>query len=86
MLQIILKVNRIIYSYAVKITDEPYQLLSGNEILKQTARITFRDVNKNIIERKKFGVTDIEWLYEQINKGKSIDISQQYIKNFSSKK
>ena len=77
-----MKVNRIIYSYAVKITDEDFVLNSG-ETLIQTARVTFRDFNKNIIEKKKYGVVDINQLYEKINKGDEINISNCYINNFS---
>ena len=53
-----MKVNRVIHTYAVKITDEPFTLLSGR-VLESTARITYRDINKNIIERKKYGVVDL---------------------------
>ena len=80
-----MNVNRVIYSYATKITDKQFILPSG-KILQQTARVTFRDVNKNIIERREYGVTDIDKLYTDINNGKDIDISNQYIKNFSSTK
>ena len=45
-----MKVNRVIHTYAVKITDEPFTLISG-KVMDSTARITFRDINKNIIER-----------------------------------
>ena len=78
-----MKVKRVINSYAVKITDEPF-LLSSGQNMQQTARLTFRDVNQNIIERKKYGVSDINWLYEQINHGEQINLSQHYVKNFSS--
>ena len=77
-----MKVNRVIYTYAVKITDEPFELTNG-DILSQTARITFRDINKNIIEKKKYGVADLNILYKKINEKKSIDLSNCYVKNFS---
>lgn len=78
-----MKVNRVIHTYAVKITDEPFTLLNGR-VLESTARITYRDINKNIIERKKYGVIDLNDLYEKINNNESIDLSNCYINNFSS--
>ena len=78
-----MKVNRVIHTYAVKITDEPFTLISG-KVMDSTARITFRDINKNIIERKKYGVVDLDDLYEKIHNKESIDISNCYINNFSS--
>lgn len=80
-----MNVNRVKYSYATKIIDEKFILPSG-KVLEQTARVTFRDINKNIIERRKYGVADIKKLYTDINNGRNIDISNQYIKNFSSTK
>ena len=77
-----MKVNRAIHTYAVKITDEEFTLPSGN-VLAKTARITFRDINKNIIERKKYGVIDTHSLYEKINNNESINVSNCYINNFS---
>ena len=50
-----MKVNRVIHTYAVKITDEPF-ITSNGEVMSQTARITFRDINKNVVEKKKYGV------------------------------
>ena len=78
-----MKVNRVIHTYAVKITDEPFTLLNGR-VLESTARITYRDINKNIIERKKYGVVDLNDLYEKIHNNESIDLSNCYINNFSS--
>ena len=44
-----MKLNRVVFSYTIKITDEPFDF--GNDRkCEQTARITFRDSNKNIIE------------------------------------
>ena len=77
-----MKVNRVIHTYAVKITDEPFKLANGEELV-QTARITYRDINKNIIEKKKYGVADLDHIYKKINENKSIDLSSCYIKNFS---
>ena len=77
-----MKVNRVIHTYAVKITDEPFSISNG-EVMSQTARITFRDINKNIVEKKKYGVADLEIIYKRIHEGKSIDLSNCYIKNFS---
>ena len=77
-----MKVSRVIHTYAVKVTDEPYTLSSG-EIMASTARITFRDFNKNIIERKKYGVADLEDIYKKIHNNESIDLSNCYVNNFS---
>ena len=77
-----MKVNRVIQTYAVKITDEPFELSNG-KILNQTARITFRDINKNIIEKKKYGVPELDDIYKKINHGQSLELSNCYIKNFS---
>jgi len=77
-----MKLNRVVFSYAIKITDEQFD--TGNDrMCEQTARITFRDSNKNIIEKRKYGVIDIESLYDKINKGEDIDLTHCYISNFS---
>jgi len=78
-----MKLNRVVFSYTLKITDESFDF--GNDRkCEQTARITFRDSNKNIIEKRKYGVIDIDALYESINKGDDIDLTHCYIGNFSS--
>ena len=78
-----MKLNRVVFSYTIKITDESFDF--GNDRkFEQTARITFRDSNKNIIEKRKYGVIDIDALSESINKGDNIDLTHCYIGNFSS--
>ena len=46
-----MKLNRVVFSYAIKITDEPFDR-ENEKTCEQTARITFRDSNKNIIENE----------------------------------
>lgn len=77
-----MKLNRVVYSYAVKITDEMMDLEDGRKTT-QTARITFRDKNKNIIERRKYGVIELEEIIEKIKNEEEINISRCYVKNFS---
>ena len=78
-----MKLNRVVFSYTIKITDESFDFANDRKC-EQTARITFRDSNKNIIEKRKYGVIDINSLYESINKGEDIDLTNCYISNFSS--
>lgn len=74
--------NRIVFSYALKITDEPFETGTG-KICDQTARITFRDSNKNIVEKRKYGVVTPDDLYEKIHAGKEINLTHCYVNNFS---
>ncbi len=73
--------RKTIYSYAIKFTDEPLRC-EGKEY-SQTARISLRDENKNLLEKRKYGVFDLEVLYETIHKGLDLDISNCLIHNFS---
>ncbi len=77
-----MKIYRLIQSYSIKILKEEFKLSNG-EVLDRTARISFNDSNNNLIERRKYGVFDTEKIYELINEGKEIDVSNCYIKNFS---
>ena len=77
-----MKFNRIVYSYAVKITDEKMDLEDGR-VTTQTARVTFRDENKNIIERRKYGVIELSEIIEKIKTDENINVSRCYVKNFS---
>ncbi|MBM77275.1 MAG: hypothetical protein CL846_02220 [Crocinitomicaceae bacterium] len=77
-----MKIYRFIHSYSIKILKEEFQLSNG-DILERTAKISFNDAHNNLIERRKYGVIDKEKLYELINSGKEIDVSNCYVKNFS---
>ncbi|MFT7157768.1 MAG: hypothetical protein ACI8Q1_002792, partial [Parvicella sp.] len=70
-----------ISSYALKITDEVFEL--NGKTYSQTARISLRDQNKNLIEKRKYGVINLEELYSKINAGADIDISGCLLHNFS---
>ncbi len=74
--------NRVVFSYAVKVTEEPFDLGDGR-VYSQTARVTFRDSNKNIVEKRKYAVVLPEDLYECINNGEDINVSNCFVHNFS---
>ena len=76
-----MKSTKIIYSYASKITDEVCH--HNGKDYQQTARISFRDATKNLIEKKKMPVVSLEVLYDQINKKESIDLEGCFVSNFS---
>ena len=76
-----MKARKTIYSYTVKITDEPIEI--KGVLYTQTARVSLRDKNKNLLERKKFAVVDVQDIYQKIFLGESIDIEQCFITNFS---
>ena len=77
-----MKIYQFIQNYSIEILDEPFALDNGNE-LNQTANITFTDINNNLIEKKKYGVIDIVDIYEKINNGSAVDVSQCFVKDFS---
>ncbi len=68
-------------SYSIKISDEPFD--NGLFSLPQTAVILFRDGNRNVVKKEKYGVLDSKELYKKIVAGEPINISNCYIKNFS---
>ena len=49
----------------------------------ETAKISFFDINNNLIETKKYGIVNLDVIYDKILKQEPIDISRCYIKNFS---
>jgi hypothetical protein len=77
-----LKIYRYIQNYKVEILKESF-VLSEERNLKNTAKISFYDVNNNLIDTKKYGVVDLETIYNKIIDKESIDVSKCYIKNFS---
>lgn len=77
-----MKIYRYIQNYNIEILDVPFELDNGISF-KQTAKITFTDINNNLIEKKNYGVIDTELIYDKITKGEPIDISRCLIRNFS---
>ena len=77
-----MKIYQYIQNYKIEVVNKPFTLENGIE-LKQTAKITFTDINNNLIERKDYGVIDIESIYESIHKKDSVDVSQCLVRNFS---
>jgi hypothetical protein len=77
-----MKIYRYIQNYSIEIIDSPFVLESGKELSK-TAKITFLDINNNLIEKKDYGVIDVESIYDKINKGKPIDVSRCLVRGFS---
>ena len=70
-----MKIYRYIQNYNIEILDVPFELDKGM-LFKQTAKITFTDINNNLIEKKNYGVIDTESIYDKITKGEPIDISK----------
>ena len=77
-----MKIYQYIQNYSIEVVDKPFVLENGIE-LEQTAKITFSDINNNLIERKDYGVIDIDNIYESIYNGDSVDVSQCLVRNFS---
>ena len=77
-----MKIYRYIQNYKVEILKEPFKLSESN-ILSHTAKISFYDINNNLIDTKKYGVIQLEKIYDQIFKKEAVDISRCYVKNFS---
>ena len=77
-----MKIYRYIQNYSIEIIDEPFNLDNGIE-LNQTAKITFCDINNNLIEKKDYGVINVSEIYKKINEGTAIDVSQCFVKDFS---
>ena len=77
-----MKIYRYIQNYKVEILKEPFKLSESNN-LSHTAKISFYDINNNLIDTKKYGVIQLEKIYDQISKKEAVDISRCYVKNFS---
>ena len=77
-----MKIYRYIQNYSIEIIEQPFNLDSGVE-LNQTAKITFSDINNNLIEKKDYGVVNVTEIYEKIFEGKAVDVSQCFVKDFS---
>ena len=77
-----MKIYRYIQNYKVQILKESFQLNEENSFAS-TAKISFYDINNNLIDTKKYGVIELENIYNKINNKESIDLSKCYIKNFS---
>ena len=77
-----MKIYRYIQNYKVQILEESF-VLDNEDTLASTAKISFYDINNNLIDTKKYGVVDLENIYNKILKKESIDVSKCYIKNFS---
>lgn len=77
-----MKIYRFIQNYKVEILKEAFSLESGLNFL-ETAKISFFDINNNLIETKKYGVVQLQFIYEKIHKNEPLDLSRCYIKNFS---
>ena len=77
-----MKIYRYIQNYKVQILEESF-ILKEDSTLTSTAKISFYDINNNLIDTKKYGVVKLEDIYDKILKKESIDVSKCYIKNFS---
>jgi hypothetical protein len=71
-------------TYDVEKTDEPFVLPSGEEV-SQTAKVSFRKENGDILFSISLGVVEPETLYEQVSKGEPVQLEKCYIENFSLK-
>lgn len=76
-----MRVAKKIVSYSVKVAVEEIDI--NGKRYPQTARVSFRDETKNLVRRKKLAVVDIQKLYQAINNGEEIDISECLVHNFS---
>lgn len=68
-------------SYSIKISETPFD--NGLFSLPQTAVIIFRDANRNVVKKETYGVLEAQNIYDKIQAGELINISNCYIKNFS---
>lgn len=76
-----MKSSKTIYSYAVRLTEE--LCLHNGVNYEGTARISFRDATKNLIEKVKKPVVTADQLYEMIHAGDEINIEGCFVQNFS---
>lgn len=76
-----MKSSKTIYSYAVRVTEEPCEL--NGVSFDKTARISFRDATKNLIEKVKKPVVSADYLFTLINAGDQINIEGCFVQNFS---
>lgn len=73
--------SRKYHSYSLEITDEPF--LSSNGEMKQTAHVKFLNRNQKVVFTEKYGVADLNDIYEQLHSKKTLHLDNCYIKNFS---
>ncbi len=76
-----MKSSKTIYSYAVRETEESCE--HNGVSYDRTARISFRDATKNLIEKVKKPIISADYLYTLINAGDSINIEGCFVQNFS---
>ena len=76
-----MKSRKSIYSYSLKMVEQPIEV--NGRVFSKTAKISLRDKNKNLLEKRKYGVYDVNQIYQQIHNGEAIDIQGCFISNFS---
>ena len=69
-----MKVYRYIQNYQVEILNDTLTTVNGIKH-KQSAKISFFDINNNLIERKEYWVVDVKSLYQKIKDKTTIDVS-----------
>ncbi|MEE3097943.1 MAG: potassium channel family protein [Bacteroidota bacterium] len=77
-----MKVYRYIQNYQVEILNDTLTTVNGIKH-KQSAKISFFDINNNLIERKEYGVVDVKSLYQKIKDKTTIDVSNCLVRGFS---
>ena len=60
-----MKIYRYIQNYKVQILEESF-VLNDENTLVNTAKISFYDINNNLIDTKKYGVVDLDNIYNKI--------------------
>ena len=60
-----MKIYRYIQNYKVQILEESF-VLNDENTLVNTAKISFYDINNNLIDTKKYGVIDLDNIYNKI--------------------
>lgn len=68
--------------FEVNITNKPYYAQCGIKY-PQTATLTFYDINNFIIDSIDYGFLTTNEIYDQIEKGESLNLDYCYVKNFS---
>ena len=66
--------------YSIKITED---LREWAVFTPRTAVIIFRDGNRNVVKKERYGVLESDEIYKKIIAKEEIDISNCYVKNFS---
>jgi uncharacterized protein YjbI with pentapeptide repeats len=77
-----MKISNNVKSYVVTILEESCEI--NGCVFDSTVLVVLRDANQNLIIQQKLGLVNSHIIYEKIRRGEKVELSNCYVKNFSS--